>query len=283
MSYDADPEARPVDPIPLREALRQTGPTASYPFVGLGQPQGFTYVGLGLAGEAGEVANEIKKITRDDGGFLTTERRRKILDELGDVMWYWLRMCAEMGFDPDAVVRANITKALDRLENRTLHGDTVNGHRVPSGLAGTRGEVFYPWPEGNRLVEGQYLPPGVDMQPVHTARSAEFVAEPAFTEGELDSLRLAQQRGGTFAGNQYFPPTTPPRQTREVFASKESAALALITMEEEPNGFTAFCRALRCRLLNNSWSFSDHSEDAVTERVWEHCEMYHVEATPRVQ
>ena len=224
MGYDVNPEDRPADPIPLRAAMRVTGQTADYPFVGLGQPQGLMYVGLGLAGEAGEIANQIKKITRDDGGMVTTSRRDKLFDELGDVMWYWLRACAELGFDPDEVVQANQTKLARRQANGTLHGDTVNGHRVPAGLAGKRGEVV------------------------------------------STSLRQNAQRRLGLLG------ATP----AEKWSSKESAALALIAVIEDVNGFTAYCRGRMCQLLGNAWSFSDHSEDAVNERAFDHCEKFHV-------
>ena len=45
------------------------------------------YPALGLAGEAGEVANKIKKIIRDDGNTVTDERRKQIGKEIGGVMW----------------------------------------------------------------------------------------------------------------------------------------------------------------------------------------------------
>lgn len=46
------------------------------------------YAGLGLTSEAGEVAGEIKKVLRNDGGRLTEDRKERILDELSDVLWY---------------------------------------------------------------------------------------------------------------------------------------------------------------------------------------------------
>lgn len=107
----------------LREWADRTTRTAVYPFAGLGSTQGLMYVALGLAGEAGEVANQIKKIARDDGAMVTAERRGKIHDELGDVMWYWLRLCKELGFDPYAILEANLVKLTGRAENGTLQGD----------------------------------------------------------------------------------------------------------------------------------------------------------------
>ena len=51
------------------------------------------YLTLGMCGEMGEVANEVKKMERDDNGVLTDERRHKIITELGDVMWYIGGLC----------------------------------------------------------------------------------------------------------------------------------------------------------------------------------------------
>lgn len=151
-----DPE-RGIPTVDLRQALHKTSITAQYPFVGLGQAQGLMYVGLGLAGEAGEVANQIKKITRDDGGFVTDARRAKLFGELGDVIWYWLRACAELNFDPNEVILANQSKLGQRLANGTIQGD--GEERVvrlgidpgsPIGIAMTRGLAgeYVQYPEG---------------------------------------------------------------------------------------------------------------------------------------
>ena len=56
--------------------------TAVYPQVG----DNILYPTLGLCGEAGEVAEKIKKMVRDDGGVLSDERRAALSKELGDVL-----------------------------------------------------------------------------------------------------------------------------------------------------------------------------------------------------
>lgn len=47
-----------------------------------------TYLSLGVAGEGGEVANQVKKMLRDDAGTLTAERAENIVKELGDILFY---------------------------------------------------------------------------------------------------------------------------------------------------------------------------------------------------
>lgn len=47
---------------------------------------------LGLAGEVGELAGEVKKVYRNDNGVLTPERRIKLIDEVGDCYWYFVRL-----------------------------------------------------------------------------------------------------------------------------------------------------------------------------------------------
>lgn len=55
------------------------------------------YPALGLCSEAGEVAGQVKRIDRDDNGFLTDARRDKILDECSDVLWYLSALVSDLG------------------------------------------------------------------------------------------------------------------------------------------------------------------------------------------
>lgn len=73
---------------------------------------GLPYAALGLAGESGEVVDEIKKILRD--GEITPKRSDNVFLELGDQLWYWFRVCDILGFDPKDVMAGNIKKLADR-------------------------------------------------------------------------------------------------------------------------------------------------------------------------
>ena len=72
------------------------------------------YPTLGLAGEAGEVANIVKKIQRDFGGEITDEIRSKLKDELGDVLWYISACADELGLTLEEIARFNIEKLAER-------------------------------------------------------------------------------------------------------------------------------------------------------------------------
>src|SRR5438445_13310807 len=60
------------------------------------------YPALGLAGEAGEVAEHAKKAIRDDAATVSGERRAAMAKELGDVLWYVAQLASELGLDLDA-------------------------------------------------------------------------------------------------------------------------------------------------------------------------------------
>ena len=72
------------------------------------------YPTLGLAGEAGEVANIVKKIQRDHGGVLNDETRAKLKDELGDVLWYISACADELGLSIGEIAAYNVDKLAKR-------------------------------------------------------------------------------------------------------------------------------------------------------------------------
>ena len=83
-------------PLRLPGALAAT---ATYPGAG----DNLVYPTLGLAGEAGEVAEKVKKMLRDDGGVMTGERLEALAGELGDVLWYVAQVATEAGLDLDEI------------------------------------------------------------------------------------------------------------------------------------------------------------------------------------
>lgn len=103
----------------FREYEQYAKRTAAYPDLG----NNLTYPTLGLAGEAGEVAEKVKKLYRDDNGHLSTERRDAIVKELGDVLWYICMIAHEIGVPLEEVPKANIAKLSSRATRSTINGD----------------------------------------------------------------------------------------------------------------------------------------------------------------
>ena len=91
--------------------------TAEYP-----REAWLAYPALGLAGEAGEVAEHAKKAIRDDGGTISDERRAAMEKELGDVLWYVAQIATELGLDLDEIAQGNIDKLLSRQRRGVLSG-----------------------------------------------------------------------------------------------------------------------------------------------------------------
>lgn len=84
---------------------------------------GVWYCALGLNGEAGEVADQVKRFQRDDGGELTPERREKILKEAGDVLWYLTALSAQLGSSLEEVMALNTAKLTARQAKGSIQGE----------------------------------------------------------------------------------------------------------------------------------------------------------------
>lgn len=98
--------------------------TANYP--GSGELLGLLYTSLGLAGEAGELCDKVKKVIRDSNMQLTDERREALVYELGDVLWYVARTAHELGFSLSDIAKRNIDKLASRKERGKISGDGDN-------------------------------------------------------------------------------------------------------------------------------------------------------------
>jgi NTP pyrophosphatase (non-canonical NTP hydrolase) len=81
------------------------------------------YCATKFGGEAGEVGEHIAKALRDNDGVFTPGRIEKVQKELGDALWYWIRICSLLYLDPNLIIGKNIEKLTSRKERGTLHGD----------------------------------------------------------------------------------------------------------------------------------------------------------------
>ena len=77
---------------------------------------------LGLNGEAGEVAEKVKKVLRDNDGAFTRENCQEIAEELGDCLWYIANLSQRIGYSLEEICEMNITKLRSRQQRGKLHG-----------------------------------------------------------------------------------------------------------------------------------------------------------------
>ena len=85
------------------------------------------YLTLGLTGEAGEIANKIKKLFRDGATEEELiEKKNQIGYEIGDVLWYCAVLAQEMGMNLGHVMERNLEKLHDRKKRGKLSGSGDN-------------------------------------------------------------------------------------------------------------------------------------------------------------
>jgi NTP pyrophosphatase (non-canonical NTP hydrolase) len=81
---------------------------------------------LGLNGEAGEVAEKLKKIIRDKNSVVSDEDKAELAKELGDVLWYIAVFAHELGVPLSQIAQANIDKLQSRKARGKLGGSGDN-------------------------------------------------------------------------------------------------------------------------------------------------------------
>ena len=91
--------------------------TAIYP-----REQAIIYPTLGLTGEAGEVANKVKKIIRDGSDSKDEKLVSEIKAEIGDCLWYIAVLADDFNIKLSDIASANIEKLALRQKNNTIHG-----------------------------------------------------------------------------------------------------------------------------------------------------------------
>lgn len=106
----------------FEEYQKESRGTAIYP----NKDNNFIYPTLGLVGEAGEVAEKIKKVLRDNDGVVTEEKKTEIMKELGDVLWYLSNLSTELKISFEEIAQKNIEKLKSRQQRDELHGSGDN-------------------------------------------------------------------------------------------------------------------------------------------------------------
>ena len=91
--------------------------TAIYP-----REQAIIYPTLGLTGEAGEVANKVKKIIRDGSNSKDEKLVSEIKAEIGDCLWYIAVLADDFNIKLSDIASANLEKLANRKKKGTIHG-----------------------------------------------------------------------------------------------------------------------------------------------------------------
>ena len=95
--------------------------TAIYP-----REQAIIYPTLGLTGEAGEVANKVKKIIRDGSDKNDDSLVSEIKSEIGDCLWYIAVLANDFNIKLSDIASTNLEKLANRKKNGTIHGSGDN-------------------------------------------------------------------------------------------------------------------------------------------------------------
>ena len=86
------------------------------------RPDALAILGLGIAGEAGEVADYIKKVLGHGHIF----NREKLAKEIGDCLWYCAVLANQIGYSLNEVAQMNADKLQARYPNGFESSRSIN-------------------------------------------------------------------------------------------------------------------------------------------------------------
>lgn len=110
-SWAAETPERNLLEVHLEEVVK---PTWNYAGRILDETGHWCNAALGLAGETGETVDLVKKIRFHTPKPFNTAYREKLLSEVGDVLYYWLRLISFAGFSVEEVLAYNRKKLESR-------------------------------------------------------------------------------------------------------------------------------------------------------------------------
>ena len=113
---------RYMSDITATEYQRKAAETAIFP-----KEKALEYLTLGLAGEAGEIANKVKKLIRDGADREDYHAKLNAIGhELGDVLWYCAMLAREVDMNFGRIMEDNLEKLADRKARNRLQGEGDN-------------------------------------------------------------------------------------------------------------------------------------------------------------
>lgn len=84
------------------------------------------YPTIKLNGEAGEVAEKVGKVLRDNEGVFSDYIKLEIAKEVGDVLWYCAALASDLGMNLSDIAEMNLAKLASRKERDKIHGSGDN-------------------------------------------------------------------------------------------------------------------------------------------------------------
>jgi NTP pyrophosphatase (non-canonical NTP hydrolase) len=104
------------DELTFSDYQSKAGENAIYP-----RETPLQYLALGAAGEAGEIADKVKKKERDD-----KIDEEDLAKEIGDVLWYLSQLAEELEVSFGDIAEQNLDKICDRDERDKISGSGDN-------------------------------------------------------------------------------------------------------------------------------------------------------------
>ena len=105
----------------LNEYQQKALETAAYP-----RDMKIIYPTLGLTGEAGEVADKVKKVIRDNKESFDADKRLEIAKEIGDALWYVAVLSDDIGYPLEEIAQMNYEKLASRKARGMIGGSGDN-------------------------------------------------------------------------------------------------------------------------------------------------------------
>lgn len=113
-----------IKPIPRTPGTMKMNEyqTKAQEFIAFPDTHTITYPALGLASEAGEVCDKVKKAIRDRKTLSLAELPDMVGPELGDVLWYVAILASNLGLELEDLAAQNIAKLTDRKARDVISG-----------------------------------------------------------------------------------------------------------------------------------------------------------------